>query len=113
MERRPKRERIREGGGSFMNRVLQLALAVTVASVVRVATTAAQSARIGIGVGLLAPLSHYKDADKMGWLAGANVEFAIPLSPVGVRVDGLFGQTTHKDIGGSPVDGKTRWPLRS
>src|SRR5882762_1523248 len=91
-----------------MNRVLQLALAVTVASVVRVATTAAQSARIGIGGGLLAPLSHYKDADKMGWLAGANVEFAIPLSPVGVRVDGLFGQTTHKDIGGSPVDGKTR-----
>ena len=91
-----------------MNRVLQLALAVTVASVARVATTAAQTARFGLGGGVIAPLSTYKDGDKAGWLAGANVEFAIPLSPVGVRVDGLYGETKHKDIGGSPVDGKTR-----
>src|SRR5213079_2952502 len=61
-----------------------------------------------LGGGLIAPLSTYKDDDKAGWLAGANVEFAIPLSPVGVRVDGLYGETKHKDIGGSPVDGKTR-----
>ena len=91
-----------------MNRVLQVALAVTVVSVARVATMAAQSARFGLGGGLIAPLSTYKDNDKAGWLAGANVEFAIPLSPVGVRVDGLYGETKHKDIGGSPVDGKTR-----
>src|SRR2546425_9333185 len=91
-----------------MNRVLQLALAVTVASVARVGTMAAQSARFGLGGGLIAPLSTYKDNDKAGWLADANVEFAIPLSPVGVRVDGLYGETKHKDIGGSPVDGKTK-----
>ena len=91
-----------------MNRVLQLALALTVASVARVVTVAAQSARFGLGGGLIAPLSTYKDDDKAGWLAGANVEFAIPLSPVGVRVDGLYGETKHRDIGGSPVDGKTR-----
>src|SRR5207247_5412551 len=101
---RPKRERISEGGGSVMNRVLQVALAVTVASVARVATMAGQSARFGLGGGLIAPLSTYKDDDKAGWLAGATVEFAIPLSPVGVRVDGLYGETKHKDIGGSPVE---------
>ncbi len=91
-----------------MHRLLQLAFAVTVGSVVCVTTVAAQSARFGMGGGLIAPLSTYKDNDKAGWLADANVEFAIPLSPVGVRVDGLYGETKHKDIGASPVDGKTR-----
>lgn len=91
-----------------MNRVLQLALTVTVASFAGVATVSAQSARFGLGGGLIAPLSDYKDGDKAGWQATANVEFGIPLSPVGIRVDGLYGQTTHKDFGGSPVDGKTR-----
>ena len=91
-----------------MNRLLQLAFAVTVGSVVCVATGAAQSARFGLGGGLLAPLSDYKTVDKAGWQATANVEFGIPLSPVGVRVDGLYGQTMHKDVGASPVDGKTR-----
>jgi Outer membrane protein beta-barrel domain len=91
-----------------MNRVLQLVIAVTVVSVACVATVAAQSARVGLGGGLIAPLSDYKNGDKAGWQATANVEFGIPLSPVGVRVDGLYGQTKHKDFGGSPVDGKTR-----
>src|SRR5260370_24383357 len=105
---RPKRKRIGEGGGSVMNRVLQLALALTVAAVARVVTVSAQSARFGLGGGLIAPLSTYKDDDEAAWLAGANVEFAIAMSPVGVRVDGLYGETKHRDIGGSPVDGKTR-----
>src|SRR3989442_12188832 len=91
-----------------MHRLLQLAFAVTVGSVVCVTTVAAQSARFGVGGGLIAPLSTYKDNDKAGWLADANVEFAIPLSPVGVRVDGLYGETKPKDIGARPVDGKTR-----
>jgi len=91
-----------------MNRVLQLALAATIASFASVSTLAAQHARFGLGGGLLAPMSDYKDIDKAGWLAAANVEFAVPLSPVGIRVDGLYGQTTHKDFGGNPVDGKTK-----
>ena len=91
-----------------MNRVLQRMLVVTIASLASVALASAQSARFGVGGGLIAPLSDYKDADKAGWQATANVEFGIPLSPVGVRVDGLYGQTKHQDIGTSPVDGKTR-----
>ena len=87
-----------------MNRVLQLVLAVAVASLACVATAAAQSARFGLGGGLIAPLSDYKNLDKTGWHAAGNVEFAIPLSPVGIRVDGLYGQTSHK----APVNGKTK-----
>ena len=79
-----------------MNRVLQVMLAVTVVSVATVAAVAAQTASFGVGGGLIAPLSNYKDGDKAGWHVAANVEFAIPLSPVGVRVDGLYGQTSHK-----------------
>jgi opacity protein-like surface antigen len=91
-----------------MNRVLKLVIAVATVSVASVATVAAQSVSFGVGGGLIAPLSDYKDVDKAGWHVAANVAFAIPLSPVGVRVDGLYGQTTHKDFAGSPVDGKTR-----
>jgi len=87
-----------------MNRVLHLALAVTAASIAGHATLAAQRARFGVGGGLIAPLSDYKDGDKAGWQVAANVEFAIPLSPVGIRVDGLYGQTAHRN----PVEGKTK-----
>ena len=91
-----------------MNRVLKLTIAIAVVSVASVATMAAQSVRFGLGGGLISPLSDYKDLDKTGWHALASAEFGIPLSPVGIRVDGLYGQTKHKDIGGSPVDGNTK-----
>src|SRR3989454_11727647 len=101
---RPKPEYFSQEGGSFMNRVLQVMLAVTVVSVATVAAVAAQTASFGVGGGLIAPLSNYKDGDKAGWHVAANVEFAIPLSPVGIRVDGLYGQTAHRN----PVEGKTK-----
>ena len=91
-----------------MNRVLQLVIAVAVVSLASVATAAAQGVRIGLGGGLIAPLSDYKDVDKMGWHATANATFAIPLSPVAIRVDGLYGQTSHKDIGTTPITGNTK-----
>ena len=91
-----------------MNRVLHLMIAVTMASVASVAMVAAQGVRLGLGGGLISPLSDYKDVDKVGWHATVNATFAIPLSPVGIRVDGLYGQTSPKDIGTTPVDGKTK-----
>lgn len=91
-----------------MNRVLQVALAVTVVSLAGVAAVPAQNVHFGLGGGLIQPLSDYKDIDKAGWHALGKVDIGIPLSPVAVRVDALFGQTKHKDIGGSPVTGKTQ-----
>ena len=72
-----------------MNRLLQLALAVTVGSVASVATVTAQSARFGLGGGLVAPMSDYKTTDKTGWHVFGKVDIGIPLSPVGVRVDAM------------------------
>jgi len=79
-----------------MNRVLRLALVVTVASVARVAAVSAQSARFGLGGGLLSPLGDYKNLDNTGWHGLVRVDFSIPMSPLGIRVDGLYGQTSHK-----------------
>src|SRR2546427_13268939 len=101
---RPNPERSSKEGGGFMNRVLHLALAVTAASIAGHATLAAQRARFGVGGGLIAPLSDYKDGDKAGWHDAENVAFAIPLSPAGDRVDTLFGTTSSK----KPVEGKSK-----
>ncbi len=79
-----------------MNRVLQLTLAVGVLSLASVATVAAQGARFGVGGGLLSPSGDYKDVEKTGWHGLVRVDFSIPMSPVGIRVDGLYGQTSHK-----------------
>ncbi len=87
-----------------MNRILRLVIAAALVSVASVATVAAQSARFGVGGGLISPVSDYGNQDKTGWHVAANVEFAIPLSPFGVRVDGLYGQTDHQ----SPVNGNTK-----
>src|SRR5437016_439270 len=91
-----------------MNRVLQSVITVVLVSLACVATVAAQGVRFGLGGGLIAPLSDYKDIDKMGWHATLNANFAIPMSPVGIRVDGLYGQTSHKDFGTTPITGNTK-----
>lgn len=62
---------------------------------------AAQNVRFGIGGGLLMPLSDYKNADKMGFLVGADATLWLPAAPVGIRVEGDFSQTSHKNsVGG-------------
>jgi len=91
-----------------MNRVLQSAVTAVVVSLACVATVAAQGVRFGLGGGLTAPLSDYKNVDKVGWHATLNANFAIPMSPVGIRVDGLYGQTSHKDFGTTPITGNTK-----
>jgi opacity protein-like surface antigen len=91
-----------------MNRVLKLASVVAVASLARVATMAGQSVRFGVGGGITSPLSDYKQVDKTGWHALVRADFAIPLSPIGIRVDGLYSQTSHQDISGAPVNGNTK-----
>src|SRR5713101_5643621 len=67
-----------------MKRVLQSVITVLVASLACVATVAAQGVRFGLGGGLLAPMSDYKNVDKVGWHATLNANFAIPMSPVGI-----------------------------
>ncbi len=89
-----------------MNRVLQLTLAVGVVSLASVATVSAQGAHFGVGGGLTSPMSDYKDLDKTGWHGLVRADVSIPLSPVGIRVDGMYSQTSHQAA--VATDGNTK-----
>ena len=74
-----------------------LSLVVLLASACAGSLTAQQGVRFGVGGGLVIPLGDYKDADKVGFLAGADATLWFPTAPVGVRVEGDFSQTSHKN----------------
>lgn len=70
-------------------------------SLAGVAGLSAQQIRYGIGGGVLMPMSDYKDADKLGWLAGADATYWLAGAPVGIRIEGDYSQTSHKNnVGG-------------
>jgi hypothetical protein len=56
---------------------------------------AASSVRIGIGAGLLLPLSDYKTGDKTGWIAGADVTYWLTGGMLGLRAEGSYSQTSE------------------
>jgi len=89
-----------------MNRLLQSVIAAAVVSVASVATVAAQGVHFGVGGGLTAPISDFKNQDKTGWHGLVRLDLSIPLSPVGVRVDGIYSQTSHQATYSS--DGNTK-----
>jgi len=78
-----------------MRRLFSALVAVGLASLAATAVAQAQSARFGIGGGLVAPTSDYGTLDKAGWQLLGKMDIKIPMSPVGLRVDGLYGQTSH------------------
>lgn len=56
--------------------------------------------QIMVGGGLLMPMGDYKTADKMGFIGQAGVGF--PAGPIGIRIEGDYGQTSHKNgVGGN------------
>jgi opacity protein-like surface antigen len=58
--------------------------------------SAQQGIRVGIGGGLLMPMGTYKDFDKLGWLVGGDVTYWLTGSPVGIRGDVQYSQTSEK-----------------
>src|SRR6058998_3655349 len=95
------------GGQAMQRRMLSL-LAMCCTAVVGIAAAQTPSARFGLGGGATVPVGDYKDLDKIGWHGLGLVQFAVPASPVDIRVDALYGQTTHKDIGTTPVPGNSK-----
>ena len=91
----------------MQRRMLSL-LAMCCTAVVGIAAAQTPSARFGLGGGATVPVGDYKDLDKIGWHGLGLVQFAVPASPVDIRVDALYGQTTHKDIGTTPVPGNSK-----
>src|SRR2546430_1880345 len=83
-------------------------LAVCCTALAGIAAAQAPSVRFGLGGGATAPVGDYKDADKIGWHGLGMVQLALPALPVEIRVDGLYGRTTHKDISGTAVPGSTK-----
>jgi len=87
-----------------MRRVLEVVVTVVIAAVAGTSGAAAQSVRYGIGGGLIAPSGDYSNLDQAGWHALGKVDLRIPMSPVGVRVDGMYGRTSHQN----GVEGNTK-----
>src|SRR3989454_8531120 len=73
-----------------------------------IAAAQAPSVHFGLGGGATAPVGDYKDADKIGWHGLGMVQLALPALPLEIRVDGLYGHTTHKDMSGVAVPGSTK-----
>src|SRR3989442_3493328 len=83
-------------------------LAVCCTALAGIAAAQAPSVRFGLGGGATAPVGDYKDADKMGWHGLGMVQLALPAVPLEIRVDGVYGRTTHKDISGTAVPGSSK-----
>ena len=83
-------------------------VAVCCTALAGIAAAQAPSVRFGLGGGATAPVGDYKDADKIGWHGLGMVQLALPALPLEIRVDGLYGRTTHKDISGTAVPGSTK-----
>jgi hypothetical protein len=79
-------------------------LALVVGALAGVSPVAAQSARFSLGGGLTMPIRDYKTSDNTGWHLLGKVDIGIPMSPLGVRVDGMYAQTSQK----SPATGNTK-----
>jgi len=91
-----------------MKRISSVVLAAAVLCVAVAPSVRAQgSLRYGFNVGLLMPTGNYNTIDKMGWIANAGATYWLP-GNIGVRVDGSYSQTSHKDQLGSPVPGSTK-----
>lgn len=67
---------------------------------------AAQRASLSIGGGGVKPSGDYASFDNTGWQLMGAVEVGLPHAPIGVRIDGMYGQTTHQ--GGSLFSGSTK-----
>lgn len=83
-----------------MKRTIVAAVAALALSAVG-STLSAQGVQIGLGGGVLIPMSDYKTADKMGWLGGADATYWLTGAPVAIRIEGDYSQTSHKNnVGG-------------
>jgi len=83
-----------------MKRTLLLVMSAIVLGVGAAAAQAAVATtggvRVGVGAGLIMPLSDYKTGDKAGWIAGADATYWFASQPIGIRVEGNYSQTSEK-----------------
>jgi len=106
-----------------MSSAARAAFVSVLASLVALATAGAQGTRVqfGLGASLTVPTGNYHsdengDGFNVGWQGTALVAFKLSRSPVGVRVDGVYGENGANDqlnselsaAVGAPTTGKTK-----
>jgi outer membrane protein with beta-barrel domain len=88
-----------------MSRSASAAAVLALACVTVTATAAAQRqslSRLGVGLGLTAPRGEFRadangDGFTTGWQGIVFLELKVPRSPLGLRVDGTFGENPAND----------------
>src|SRR3989442_6025108 len=106
MERAPI-PNIRRNPEATMKRLV-LGLAMLGLASLGATAARAQGARIGLGGGLAAPTGDYGSVGKGGGHAIAKGDFAIPMSPLGVRLDRVYRRTSPTNPSGSPLTRDTQ-----
>ena len=79
---------------------------VALGSIAASSPAAAQRPRLSLGAGGVKPSGDYGAVDNMGWNVVGALEVGLPRSPLAVRADVTYGQTTHQ--GGSLLTGSTK-----
>ena len=87
-----------------MKWIWRSAVALGVATFYTVSGASAQSAHLGLGGGVTLPLRDYHTTDNAGWHVLGKVDIDVPDSPIDVRVDAMYSQTSQK----SPLTGNTK-----
>jgi len=80
---------------------LALALTLCATPALRAQRQPTEGIRFGFGVGPTLPIGTFGDVDKMGYHILGALQMPISGSPVHLRVDVLYGKTSHKVGGGS------------
>lgn len=73
----------------------------------KAAPAAAGGLRYGISAGVLLPMGDYGNADKMGFVGGAGATYWLAGSPLGIRGDLSYSQSSH-DAAATGFDGHTK-----
>ncbi len=63
--------------------------------------------RWGIAAGVQLPNGDYGKVDKMGYTAGIGASMPLSTWPVRGRIEANYATSSHKDIGGTSIGGKT------
>jgi hypothetical protein len=79
---------------------------IALGSIAASSPAAAQRPRLSLGVGGVKPSGDYGTVDNMGWNLIGALEVGLPKSPLAVRADLIYGQTTHQ--GASLLTGSTK-----
>jgi opacity protein-like surface antigen len=60
-----------------------------------------EGTRFGLGIGATLPMGDYGDADTMGFNLLGVLQMPLASSPVHLRIDGMYSQTSHDGVDGS------------